>query len=204
MAAHIAGIDNSVADSLSRDFNTSVVWSLDDKMLKLMCTILGRPSIDLFASRLSHKVRRLRCRGIQPDPVSFAAYNAFSIDWEGIHRNMDTHFRLLNWLDVFQLWKLEWLEHTAASILPVCHYLAYWPSQPWFPHLSSLLIAQPVFLPSSLSLLRCPIRQMPHPSVTSTTTSCMSLSNSPPQHCRLKPSPLSAKVGKPPPRRTTH
>ena len=150
MAVHIAGTDNVMADSLSREFNTSVEWSLNRKVFDKMCIALGQPDIDLFASRLNHKLDRYV--SWKPDPDSLAC-NAFSIEWTGLYGYAFPPFNMIGRV----LWKIE---HSATAILLVC---PYWPSQPWFPHLCSLLIARPVLLPSSPSLLRCPIQEIAHP-----------------------------------------
>ena len=83
MAVHTkAGVENSIADSLSRDLNTSVEWSLNDSVFDKLCSIFEQPSVDLFASRLSHKLKSYV--SWKPDPGSIAC-NAFSIDWDGMY-----------------------------------------------------------------------------------------------------------------------
>ena len=82
MAVHIAVVDNAIIDSLSRDFNNSVEWSLNDSVFNKLCSIFEQPSVDLFASRLNHKLKSYV--SWKPDPGSIAC-NAFSIDWDGIY-----------------------------------------------------------------------------------------------------------------------
>ena len=192
MAVHIAGVENAIADSLSRDFNTSVEWSLNDSVFDKLCSIFEQPSVDLFASRLNHKLKSYV--SWKPDPGSIAC-NAFSIDWDGMYGYCFPPFNMIGRV----LWKVE---HSKATILLVC---PYWPSQPWFPHVSSLLIAQPVLLPSSLSLLRCPIRKTPHPLLPrlKLVACLLSWHNSRQMACQRKPSPLLRLDGKNPRRKIT-
>ena len=55
-AVHIAGVDNTMADTLSRDYNRNVEWSLDPDVFVSLCYVFGHPDIDLFASRLNNKL----------------------------------------------------------------------------------------------------------------------------------------------------
>ena len=50
-ACHIAGKDNTEADTLSRKLNTNIEWMLDSNEFKVLCHLYGTPDIDLFASR---------------------------------------------------------------------------------------------------------------------------------------------------------
>jgi len=150
-AVHVAGSDNLLADSLSRSFPVSnTEWSLDSQVFLRLSAVFGRPDVDLFASRLNHKLPVYF--SWKPDPGS-AFCDAFRAPWEGIFGFAFPPFNQI----ARTLYKLE---HEEALILLVC---PYWPSQPWFPHLCSLLVARPVRLPSCLSLLRCPVTRTPHP-----------------------------------------
>lgn len=150
LAMHIAGTDNVLADDLSRSFSSSVEWSLDGGVFQALCDVFERPTIDLFASRLNHK---LPCYfSWKPDPGS-AACNAFGVDWDGLYGYAFPPFNLIGRV-------LCKVEHDKAKILLIC---PFWPTQPWFPHLCSLLIAVPVALPCDLSVLRCPVSKTPHP-----------------------------------------
>ena len=60
----------------------------------------------------------------------------------------------------------------------------FWPTQPWFPLVADLLIALPVVLPSSLTLLSCPGRpDLQHPLLPSLRLIVGLLS---PDVCRLR------------------
>lgn len=149
-ATHIAGVNNRLADSLSRSFNESVEWSLDTEVFRSLCQIFGTPKTDLFASRLNNKLPIYV--SWKPDPGSVAC-NTFSIKWGVEFGYAFPPFNLIGRV-------LCKLERDQCTVLLIC---PYWTSQPWFPHLCSLLVAPPVLLPSCSSLLRCPIRDVPHP-----------------------------------------
>ena len=53
--SHIAGKEND-ADTPSREFNDRIEWSLSVECFETICSVLGTPSIDLFASRLNTKL----------------------------------------------------------------------------------------------------------------------------------------------------
>ena len=55
-ARHIPGSKNIIADSMSRKFNDNIEWSLQKESYDLIVDLWGKPSVDLFGSRLNHKV----------------------------------------------------------------------------------------------------------------------------------------------------
>ena len=52
-AVHIPGLDNTMADKLSRELSENIEWSLSQLIFDRLCQTLGSPGIDLFASRLN-------------------------------------------------------------------------------------------------------------------------------------------------------
>ena len=78
-AIHIPGIHNTLADRLSRKFTENIEWSLDLTIFKRLCTLLGTPCIDLFASRLNNKLPLYY--PWRPDPFC-KGVNAFSQSWD--------------------------------------------------------------------------------------------------------------------------
>lgn len=78
-AAHIPGKKNIDADRESRVFHDNKEWMLRPDIFEQMTKIWGKPSIDLFASRLNAQVP---CYvSWKPNPE--ATYvDAFSISWE--------------------------------------------------------------------------------------------------------------------------
>lgn len=75
LAAHIPGLENILADDLSRNFSNNVEWCLNDKIFELICRRFGTPSVDLFASRVNTKLPIFCSWG--PDPQAWRI-DAFS------------------------------------------------------------------------------------------------------------------------------
>ena len=79
-ATHIAGKDNCKADKCSRNINIEAEMSLNVDIFEELCSIYGRPDLDVFASRINHKLSKYISR--------FADSGAFAIDafkhvWKG-------------------------------------------------------------------------------------------------------------------------
>ena len=55
-AQHIPGIQNVVADSVSRQIETRTKWTSDRKIFQSICQRFYTPEVDLFASRLNHQL----------------------------------------------------------------------------------------------------------------------------------------------------
>lgn len=148
---HIAGKDNIQADRKSRIFEDQLEWSLDKNVFSQLKKAWGKPSIDLFASRLNNQVERF-CSW-KPDPnCSFV--DAFSLDW--------TQFDFIYLFPPFSLLSrciCKIREDKAKGIL----IAPLWLTQAWFPRLMELLIDYPLILPRSKYLLSLPHSQTVHP-----------------------------------------
>lgn len=79
--AFIPGTKNVLADKMSRVFKDNTEWSLNDKIFTQVVQRFGIPDIDIFASRINHKVDRYI--SWQADPASFDT-DAFSVNWSGL------------------------------------------------------------------------------------------------------------------------
>ena len=55
-AAHIPGTENATADIGSRQFNDATEWMVSDHVFCIFTKKFGVPDVDLFASRLNHKL----------------------------------------------------------------------------------------------------------------------------------------------------
>ena len=77
-ATHIPGKLNVLADNESRHTFYDTEWKLDPAIFKRVSAFWGKPSIDLFASRLNFQLRPFV--SWKPDPQAFAI-DAFSISW---------------------------------------------------------------------------------------------------------------------------
>ena len=71
-SCHIAGKDNVEADFLSRKINDNIEWTLDQNCFEFICSKLGKPTIDMFASRINKKLPRYI--SFMPDAEAVAIY----------------------------------------------------------------------------------------------------------------------------------
>ena len=132
-AAHVKGSDNVEADRLSRIESIDTEWSISQPLFDRLCSAFGSPSVDLFASRINHK---LPCYvSWRPDP-SADATDAFMFSWGSLFGYAFPPFSLLG--RVIQ--KIFSDEATILLIMPL------WPSKAWFPLALQLLIADPCIL----------------------------------------------------------
>ena len=67
-AEHLLGIYNVTADVESRTLRSSLEWELNMNVLALIFSQLGRCEVDLFATRLNHKL--LQYVSWRPDPFA--------------------------------------------------------------------------------------------------------------------------------------
>ena len=143
-AQHIPGIKNVAADTASRQIETRTEWTLDGKIFQSIFQRFYTPEMDLFASRLNHRVPKYVSR--YPDPGALVV-DAFLLDWSKwiclIHRPVVLLPRILR--------KIK--EDEATAVLPIA---PNWTGQPWFPDLIQLLVDRPLLLPQGQSLLFLP------------------------------------------------
>ena len=133
-ATHLPGVQNQLADRESRVFNDDTEWALDLDVFESIENQYGILDIDLFASRLNHKIEPYV--SWRPDPNA-KAINAFTLNWGQFCAYMFPPFSVLGAV----LQKIRKDEATAVLIFPV------WPTRPWFSTLLGLLIRQPNLLP---------------------------------------------------------
>ena len=143
-ATHCPGKLNVEADIASRLFNDSTEWTLSNYWFYKISACFGRPTIDMFASRLNYKV--LPYCAWQPDPLA-TTIDAFTLNWK--------KQKLMYIFPPFSivgrvLQKISADQATAIVVLP------YWPTQPWFSRLQSLLLEPPLKIRVSPRTLRLP------------------------------------------------
>ncbi len=80
--AHIPGIDNIEADWESRNFHDDTEWELSTEIFNIICEKFGKPEIDLFASRINHKLEKYV--SWKPDPNAWKI-DAYTFSWNGIY-----------------------------------------------------------------------------------------------------------------------
>lgn len=149
-AVHIPGISNVDADEQSRHFNDKHEWALNTGAFQEIIAEYPELTIDLFATRLNHKICTY-CSW-KPDPgCSFV--DAFSLNWNTFNFYAFPPFSLIPRC----LQKINKDKATGILIVPL------WPSQPWFPFLLQHLYKPPWILNPDKNLLQHPGHQEPHP-----------------------------------------
>ena len=150
-ASHLCGRLNSRADSLSRKPRVHC-YSLSLKTFTLICKNFSfKPLVDLFASRLNHKVNNYYSEG--PDPFA-SAFDAFITPWpHSVYAFPPIH--------LVQQFITTFLNQSIEFGLLIC---PFWPSQPYFPSLLNIMIDNPLIISASLvenaSTLPCNISKL--------------------------------------------
>ena len=123
-AAHVPGVDNNLADYMSRVFSDNTEWSLSLNIFNKICNEFGSPQVDLFATRLNKKVAKFVAWG--PDPDAWAV-NAFSLTWTNQFFYFFPPFSLVG-----RVLQKVLADHSHAIIVA-----PWWPSQAWFARLQN-------------------------------------------------------------------
>ena len=144
-AAHIPGSHNVRADMESRHFHSQdTEWMINPTLLSSALDALDfKPEIDLFASRLNRQFPKY-C-SFRPDPEA-SVIDAFTISWTEKNFYCFPPFSCI--LRVLQ--KIRQDRATGVLVVPM------WPTQSWYPILTSLLLRPPVTLSPSKNCLSLP------------------------------------------------
>ena len=141
LAKHIPSRFNTLADPMSRiDIQISTEWTLNQEIANKIFQIMDFPSIDLFATRLNHRLP------LYVSPISdqkALSIDAISIDWNPIHAYAFPPFHLIQTV----INKIRISQCRIVLIAPL------WPDRPWFPELLGLLVSPLVSLPVMPNLL---------------------------------------------------
>ena len=141
LAKHIPGRLNILADRMSRiDKPISTEWSLNREIANKIFQIMGFPSIDLFATRLNHRLPIY----VSPIPdQKVLSIDALSMDWNRMHTYAFPPFHLIPAV----INKIRLSQCKIVLIAPL------WPDRPWLSELLGLLVSPPVSLPVIPNLL---------------------------------------------------
>ena len=148
-AEYLPGILNRLADWESRNTRDPSEWKLCPKIFQRLCHIIGTPWIDLFASLLSHQVKRYFAW--KPDPYCLAV-DALQQPWPGQ--------RLLYAFPPFVLINRILMKIRQERIDRIILIAPGWQAQT----LISMSCQEPILLPVVKNLLRSPLGQN-HPLV---------------------------------------
>jgi ribonuclease HI len=140
----------NIADAESRKvINSDTEWELSASAFQSIVKRFGEPVVDLFASRSNAKCSNFV--SWKPDPDAIAV-DAFTISWRTKYFYAFPPFSLI----LKCLRKI--IDDQAQGIL----VFPYWPSQPWYPLLQSLLKSEIMFLNPNKTLLYSHFRDF-HP-----------------------------------------
>ena len=141
LVKHIPGRFNTLADRMSRmDKPIATEWSWNQEIANKIFQIMDFPSIDLFATRLNHRLPLY----VSPIPDQKAlSIEAISMDWNRIQAYAFPPFHLIQTV----INKIRISQCKIVLIAPL------WADRPWFPELLGLLVSPPVSLPVIPNLL---------------------------------------------------
>jgi hypothetical protein len=153
-ASHIPGVENTLADALSREGTqshaptkvrgSSVEWHLLPSVCRSIFQRLDRPHVDLFASAVNHQLPAYYSWSRDPKALG---RDALSADWSGIIAYAFPPIALIPRV-------LEKVSQSRNCL--VLLVAPMWPGRVWFPRLLDLLVAEPVRLPMRGDLVRGP------------------------------------------------
>lgn len=142
-SCHIAGKDNVRADYCSRKCSSHTEWMLDTNIFKSLCIKFGKPSIDMFASRSNAQLPQYI--SYLPDPQAVAV--------DAFHHKWDKYIYLFPPFILINRVLRKIIEDKTPRALII---VPEWPSQAWYPQLVKMLMAPPVKLPKTKTLLKLP------------------------------------------------
>lgn len=135
-ASYIPSKENFKADAESRSLDYNTEFELTKDGFQKIVMELGKPKIDLFASRANSKCNRYISWKIDPHAISI---DAFTVSWKEYFFYAFPPFSII----IRALQKIRQERSIGIVVVP------YWPSQPWFPLFQSMRISDPVYLKSS-------------------------------------------------------
>lgn len=149
-ASYISSADNTDADKALRNVNIDSEWELSQSAFSQIEKQFGPISVDLFASRLNKKSKKSYLRF--PDPQA-SAVDAFTVSWKNDSLYAFPPFALIT----RTLRKIINEQAVGIVVVPM------WPTQPWYPLFTSLLIEPTINFKPDINLLKSPYRHESHP-----------------------------------------
>lgn len=142
--SHLPGKLNIEADRASRYFHSNTEWSLDLGCFQSLTAKWGMPEVDMFASRLNHKVEKYIAW--KPDPGAIAI-DAFTVDW--------AKYQLIYCFPPFSLIG-KVLQHIQMSKVMAILVVPHWETQFWYPRLLQMMQDQPITISNHSQTLTLP------------------------------------------------
>ena len=138
--AHTGQVQHSSRCMSRIDKLISTEWFLNQEIANKIFQIMDFPSIDLFATRLKHRLPLYVSPILDQKALSI---DALTMDWNRIHAYVFPPFHLIPAV----INKIRLSQCKIVLIAPL------WPDRPWFPELLGLLVSPPVPLPVIPNLL---------------------------------------------------
>jgi hypothetical protein len=150
-AQHIPGIDNTQADLASRRFYLKNLWKLRPQTFAHLQQLWGPHDVDLFADRTSHLLPQYVSWKLDPHAL---ATDALTIPWTQFKNPyMNPPWNLIT----LTLQKIREQRLNQATLV-----VPHWPSAIWYPLLTDMAMAPPVFLdPKKHTMLSIPSAPSP-------------------------------------------
>ena len=133
-ASHIPGVINESADRESRKKNKDCEWMLNGGVFSSLCKTFGKPSMDMFASRLNNQLPKYVAW--RPDPTA-CHVDAFTMSWCNTYSYAFPPFSVMGQV----LQKLELEKGKMLVVAPL------WTTQAWWSRALTMLVDNPVILP---------------------------------------------------------
>lgn len=141
-SVYLPGVENTLADLLSRTQADHKEWALPQHIVDLLFQLWGTPSTDLFASRQNAKLHLYY--SLYPDPSSASKLDGLAIPWS----NMVAYAFPPKGMIPLVITKVS------QDQMPFLILIApVWTRRTWYPLLVDLLCHQPVLLPTQA---QCP------------------------------------------------
>ena len=147
-ASYIKSRENKEADTASRNLQMETEWTLANWAYNRLIKKWGKPTIDLFATRINTKCTTFI--SWQRDPEAYAI-GAFTVNCEKFN------FYAIPPFSVISKTLEKIISDKAEGILVVPN----WVSQPWYPIFTSLLTDDPIIFSPNGNLLY--FGRVPHP-----------------------------------------
>ena len=136
------------------NFLWDLEWVLDMNIFQDIVCRFGKPDIDLFTSRLNHKLKKYI--SFRSDPNAMAV-NAFSISWT-------KHYVYI--FCTFQHPQYMIVEDKAEALVVA----PFWTTRSWLPQLAHLIVDFPIKLPPTCKILYQPRNPRKNSATTETET----------------------------------
>lgn len=139
-ASYIRSEENTIADSESRKREHETEFGLSKYAFDMICRILGKPEIDLFASRTNAKCSRYVSWRKDPNAITI---DAFTINWQTYYFYAFPPFSVI----------LKMLRKTQSDQARGIIVVPHWPSQAWYPLCIEMFESKPIYFKPDIHLL---------------------------------------------------